>query len=96
MSKAWTALIGAYFLFVCGVIAAGAMAPGGGDRLAVVTWPGGASAADVVARAGGSLLQIGSGDWVAVASGTGADFSERLYRAGALLVTSPSIAEACL
>ena len=96
MSKTWTTLIAFYFLLISAAIGASVLAPGSGDRVAVLTWPGDRSAAEVVARAGGSLLQMGSGNWIAVAVGDSSDFSDRLYRAGALLVMSPSIADACL
>jgi hypothetical protein len=96
MTRNWRILLAAYFAFVVAAMAVGMFAPGAGGRVAVIAWPGAGSAAAIVAAAEGDLLQVGAGNWIAVANGEGGDFVERLYRAGALLVTSPSVAEACL
>lgn len=96
MTRRWRFLLASYFLFVVGAMAMGLFAPGTSGRVAVIAWPGSGSAAAIVAEAGGDLLQVGAGNWIAVANGEGGDFVQRLYRAGAVLVTSPSVAEACL
>lgn len=96
MTFTWRVLLAGYFLFVVGAMAVGMFAPGADGRVAVIAWPGSGSAAAIVAAAGGDLLQVGAGNWIAVANGEGGDFVKRLYGAGAFLVTSPSVAEACL
>ncbi|WP_037546738.1 hypothetical protein [Stappia stellulata] len=96
MTRTWYILLTLYAVFVVAAMAIGMFAPGTDGRVAVVVWPGSTPAAAIVAAAGGDLLQVGSGNWIAVASGQGGDFVDRLYQAGAFLVTSPSVAEACL
>ncbi|WP_425088722.1 hypothetical protein [Stappia sp.] len=96
MTRTWRILLASYFTFVLVAMGVGLFAPGASGRVAVIVWPGSGSAAAIVASAGGDLLQMGSGNWIAIANGEGGDFVQRLYRAGAFLVTSPSVAEACL
>ncbi|SDT88115.1 hypothetical protein [Stappia sp. ES.058] len=96
MTRTWRILLTVYFTFVTCAMAMAMFAPGASSRVAVIVWPGSGSAAAIVAAAEGDLLQLGSGNWIAIANGEGGDFAERLYRAGAFLVTSPSVAEACL
>lgn len=96
MTRTWRILLASYFTLVVVAMAVGLFAPGASGRVAVIAWPGSGSAAAIVAAAEGDLLQVGSGNWIAIANGEGADFVQRLYRAGAVLVTSPSVAEACL
>jgi hypothetical protein len=58
-----------------------------------------ATAADVVAAidlAGGRLLQIGDTPSLVVSISDRADYTEKLYRSGAWLVTDASLARLCM
>jgi hypothetical protein len=77
---------------VVGAMALAALAPRAGRHVAVVVPPGSdpAAAMTAVAAAGGRLVAATGRDWIVVADGTGDDFVDRLYAAGAVLVMDPA------
>jgi hypothetical protein len=69
--------------------------PAGKGPVAVFAAPWSATAAEIVARAGGQLIAAGGSSRVIIAVSSDDDFVSRLYRAGALLVTDPRFAVGC-
>ncbi|SNZ20294.1 hypothetical protein [Cohaesibacter gelatinilyticus] len=67
------------------------------DTVVVFVFPGSESshAVEVIARAGGYLMNSGSWPWIALASSSDPDFVNELYRAGALFVGSGRLFSAC-
>jgi len=69
--------------------------PAGTGPVAVFAAPWSASAAEIVARAGGQLVAAGRSRWIMVATSADDDFVRRLYQAGAILVADPRYAIGC-
>lgn len=69
-----------------------------GDRVAVILppWAEPSHIMQVIADAGGVLVNGGQRDWIAVATSDSNDFVSELYKAGAVIVIDGSIAAACL
>ncbi|WP_157950436.1 hypothetical protein [Pannonibacter carbonis] len=89
-------LIGLYFVVACGLMGAAVLAPIQGSQVAVFTWAGSATAAEVVARANGQLLLISANGRIAVTPTLAAGDIGALYDAGASLVTAAWFAKACM
>jgi len=81
-------------VIVTGALLAMAAAPTGAGPFAVLV--SGDAAVEVVAAADGQVLAGGRFDRMVIAKSTHADFSERLYRAGAWLVLPALPMESCL
>ncbi len=75
---------------------AAVLAPVQGSQVAVFTWTGSATAAEVVARANGQLLLISADGRIAVTPTLTAGDIGALYDAGASLVTAAWFAKACM
>lgn len=69
-----------------------------GSRLVVVGSPFSPPGAlmSVVSQAGGVLVDGGAVDWIVIAEGSSADFAQRLFESGALLVLDGRLASACM
>lgn len=81
-------------MIVTGALLAMAAAPSGAGPFAVLAATDAAVA--VVAAADGQVLAGGRFDRMVIAKSTHADFSDRLYRAGAWLVLPALSMDACL
>lgn len=73
----------------------GALVPGGKGMVAVIARPWGSSALEVVAKADGRIVFVGSGAWVVLTEAGDRDFIASLYDAGAGFVASSAVASAC-
>jgi len=69
--------------------------PAGTGPVAVFAAPWSASAAEIVARAGGQLIAAGRSPRIIMAISADDDFVRRLYQAGAILVADPKLAIGC-
>jgi hypothetical protein len=69
--------------------------PTGKGPVAVFAAPWSASAAEIVARAGGQLVAAGGSPHIIMAISADDDFVRRLYQAGAILVADPKLAIGC-
>jgi hypothetical protein len=69
--------------------------PGGNGPVAVFAAPWSTDATEIVARAGGKLVAVGTSARIVVAVSDDDDFVGRLYWAGAILVTDPRYAIGC-
>lgn len=69
-----------------------------GDKVAVILppWAKSSHLMQVIADAGGVLVNGGQRDWIAVATSESKNFVSELYKAGAVIVIDGSIAAACL
>ncbi len=77
------------------VLVAVALSPPANGPVAVFVSPWGGSAAEIVARADGRLVAAGGFPWVVIANSDGTGFVQRLYDAGAWLVSDPRLAVGC-
>lgn len=68
------------------------------EKVAVILspWAESSKIMQVIADAGGVLVNGGQRDWIAVASSESENFVSELYKAGAVMVIDGSIAAACL
>ncbi|QKV18843.1 hypothetical protein [Oricola thermophila] len=68
-----------------------------GNRVVVVAppWSSPDRVIAIIADAGGTLVDGGRGDWLAVAEGSSPDFVNRLFAAGALLTLDGRLAATC-
>jgi hypothetical protein len=80
---------------IAAVLAVAAVWPPQTGPVAVFASPWSAGAAGIVANAGGSLLASSVFPWVIVAKSDEPGFVQRLYDAGAILVTDPRLALGC-
>ncbi|NBN79277.1 hypothetical protein GWI72_13445 [Microvirga tunisiensis] len=96
VSTAGRVLLAGYFLAVCLLVIGVAVLPRPGEPVAVFTTSPVLPAAEVVARAGGSLIALSPGGQVAVTPLSRAGDIDLLYRSGAFIVTAAWFAEACL
>ena len=82
-------------LLIAAVLAVAKANPAASGPVAVFAAPWSTGAGEVVARAGGNLLAAGRWPWIVVAVSDDTGFVGKLYRAGAILVTDPSLAVGC-
>jgi hypothetical protein len=68
-----------------------------GSRVVVVAppWSAPERVISIIAEAGGTLVNGGRGQWLAVAEGQSPDFVSRLFSAGALFVFDGKLSAAC-
>lgn len=68
-----------------------------GTRVVVVAppWSGPERVMSIIGEAGGTLVNGGRADWLAVAEGSSPDFAKRLMAAGALAILNGRLAAAC-
>jgi hypothetical protein len=85
----------AYFLACTLAMTLAAVLPGGSGPVAVFANPFGKSAVEVIADAGGRIINAGGYDFVAVTMAGDKDLIARLYGAGAGFVASSTVAAAC-
>ncbi|MEP3279588.1 MAG: hypothetical protein ABJN26_23810 [Stappiaceae bacterium] len=98
MSKAdWLFTIG-FFLFACGGTALSAISPVKGEAVAVWANPftDSSDVYRIISAADGEIIRSGKWSGIAVATSADPDFLARLYKAGALFVSSPIAASGCL
>ena len=91
-----TALIAVNALAVAGVVAGVAVAPTG-TRMVVIAppWSEPGRIMQIVASAGGSLVDGGARDWIVLAESGERGFAARLFTAGALLVLDGRLGRSC-
>jgi hypothetical protein len=91
-----TALIAVNALAVAGVVAGVAVAPTG-TRMVVIAppWSEPGRIMQIVASAGGSLVDGGARDWIVLAESGERGFAARLFAAGALLVLDGRLGRSC-
>ena len=90
------ALIALNALAVAGVIAGVAVAPTG-TRMVVVAppWSAPGRIMEIVAAAGGSLVDGGARDWIVLAESGERGFAARLFAAGAMIVLDGRLGQSC-
>ena len=86
-------LIPAFFLLALAAPVAARIAPIGDAPVAILApaLDGGATAARVVAAAGGTLVEVARGGMMVIARSDAPGFVRRLYAAGALLVVTAEV-----
>ncbi|WP_208986220.1 hypothetical protein [Labrenzia sp. OB1] len=84
-----------YFIGASMLMSLGVLLPGGKGLVAVFAKPGGLAAAEVIARAEGSIIFVRDGSWVALTESEDDEFIASLYRAGAGFVASTAVAQLC-
>lgn len=69
-----------------------------GTRVVVVAppWSNPERVISIIAKAGGTIVNGGRGDWLAVADGRSPDFVSRLFASGAVLILDGRLAAACI
>lgn len=69
-----------------------------GTRLVVMVppWSDPGRLMSVITQAGGSLVNGGAMDWIAIVDGDAVGFATRLIEAGAIMVLDGRIAQSCL
>ncbi|SHM06534.1 hypothetical protein [Roseibium suaedae] len=93
MHKAFAA---SYFAAASVIVVIAGLQPGGPGPVAVFAAPWGASAPDIIARAGGRIISADSSGWIAVSDFSGTDdLLSRLYASGAAFVASSVVVRAC-
>jgi len=93
----WLAiLIALNVLGIAGAIAGVAMAPTG-TRMVVIAppWSEPGRIMQIVAAAGGSLVDVGARDWIVLAESDDRGFAARLFAAGALVVLDGRLGKSC-
>jgi hypothetical protein len=95
MPTGWFTVLANGALIACVLTAAAVVPPSNGEvAVFLAPWSQEASAVEVVARAGGSLVAAGR-PWAAIAVSDDPHFVRHLYEAGAFLVTAPALAAGC-
>ena len=89
------AVAAVFFAFVV-LMLAGVAVPRGKFVL-VVGWPGASEARmmEIIAAAGGTFVQKGGRDWLAIAQSDNSDLPARLMRNGAMIVLDHALAAGC-
>lgn len=94
------ALAATAFTVLAGLLpTAFALAPkqdGGPVAVIVAPWQANGDAMRIVAAADGTLVMATRGGDIAIAQSKSADFIDRLYQAGALLVIDAAVVSACM
>lgn len=83
-------------LGILGAVAGVAMAPTG-TRMVVIAspWSEPGRVMQIVAAAGGALVDGGARDWIVLAEGADRGFAARLFAAGALVVLDGRLGKSC-
>jgi|GEM_PF-1425824 len=95
MSRSAKVFAAIYFLSCCVLMLTASLVPGGKGFVAVFSRPGGDSALEIIANAGGRIIFVRDATWVAVTEVADDEDVARLYREGAGFVASSLVARAC-
>ncbi len=83
------------FLACCVLMLTASLVPGSRGIVAVFARPGGDTALQIVASAGGRIVLVPASSWIAVTEVTDAGLVDRLYQSGAGFVASSVVAQLC-